>query len=677
MNAKLNGFIVNLVFILCISQFIKITEATQYGEETKETDGRFDKFEMRGSVVKTMNGEIHPLDNEYDKIYVPAITTEESSELTKFLESLPQPRNNSRNQQRQQQQNVRNIVRYNCSAPPVVHLHKWQTTIKNQGDRGTSAAFAAVAALEASYARTRRIESLDLSEQFTHWIARSTGLSNQSRICSFWGGGNSHQVLDALAKYSIPDEVDSPYASAAGMNMIKNSISKVGSLDRRYATQKSIDNFEASQQYINNKQKKRAKYGVNEYLKLSQVQARDICTLERIISSYHEVIIDLQLKWEMKNGIMVSSMNNSIINSKSDVGYHTLLLVGYNRPAGYFIAKNSWGGSQYEKISYRLIKSNAVGASFIVSNIHPDGKKSYERRLAMGYLGKWYTDIDGKRGSAIVRRLHPSNNIGHIKSYAPFKQSSILSGSLRNNKLELQWKGNNIVVVIHKEDRSILTGVTKSLAASIRTASSLNIPVPHELKMQSENKPESNKKRIQTDFDDEDNKNNDDNEDDSYGFNIDQPFVAQVQRGVLFSRRAFPSSPVPLLSQQTFNINNITGLWKIFVDGVHIGKIKLGPYISPNKYAEGTRQNVRIKYEDNNFLSRFAKAHIMYGDTFGTQGNAIQLLLNVMQNSEEGSEGAGQVMRIYLFFHTLETNIMSGYTRNTGGQVIGVYAYRQ
>ena len=55
--------------------------------------------------------------------------------------------------------------------PASVSLAQYQTSIKDQGPRGTCWAFGGVAALEAAYKRKHSLE-LDLSEQYTFHMAK-------------------------------------------------------------------------------------------------------------------------------------------------------------------------------------------------------------------------------------------------------------------------------------------------------------------------------------------------------------------------------------------------------------------------------------------------------------------------------------------------------------------------
>ncbi|MCS7219567.1 MAG: hypothetical protein NZ846_11485, partial [Thermus sp.] len=64
------------------------------------------------------------------------------------------------------------------SLPPLVDLRDHQTPIRNQGVRGTCAAFAAVAVLEAAYKRDRGMD-LNLSEQYVHQVNKMAWLHRE------------------------------------------------------------------------------------------------------------------------------------------------------------------------------------------------------------------------------------------------------------------------------------------------------------------------------------------------------------------------------------------------------------------------------------------------------------------------------------------------------------------
>jgi hypothetical protein len=64
--------------------------------------------------------------------------------------------------------------------PMRIDLRGNQTSIKNQGSRGTCVAFATVAALEAAYQRERSL-TIDLSEQYANHIQKMTALPAENR----------------------------------------------------------------------------------------------------------------------------------------------------------------------------------------------------------------------------------------------------------------------------------------------------------------------------------------------------------------------------------------------------------------------------------------------------------------------------------------------------------------
>ncbi|MGV9868074.1 C1 family peptidase [Rhodococcus koreensis] len=100
----------------------------------------------------------------------------------------------------------------------TVSLAQWQTGFRNQTGRGSCFAFAAVAAMEAMYHRQHGVV-LDLSEQFAFHLNKagelypnyeSSPLQHENNS-SYWGFQGSSDVIEKLARSSIPDELAAPY----------------------------------------------------------------------------------------------------------------------------------------------------------------------------------------------------------------------------------------------------------------------------------------------------------------------------------------------------------------------------------------------------------------------------------------------------------------------------------
>ena len=88
-----------------------------------------------------------------------------------------------------------------------------------------------------------------------------------------------------------------------------------------------------------------------------------------------------------------------------DYGGHVFLVVGYNRPGGYFLVKNSWGESNLLKVSYDFFR-NAVWNGATVDAVTDPTTPSRKGR----FLGVWNVDVDGRPATATIRRATNAAN---------------------------------------------------------------------------------------------------------------------------------------------------------------------------------------------------------------------------------------------------------------------------
>lgn len=326
--------------------------------------------------------------------------------------------------------------------PPAWDLSGYQTPVKDQLDRGTCGSFATVGAIEAAYVRGYGL-SLDLSEQYMFSIAKSTTLDypryyqyeNQS---SYWYGGGW-----PTTQYMLPTEAQAPYAgynycpsghSCTPLSTIPGATSLVWTPDAatNHVTQQQVDDFEYSPLHIPLAARQDARYGATSVTSYGTGDSRNTTLLESLISSNHEVVISITTQWRtLPSGYLEYDPTVS-------GGGHVVLLIGYDRAAGYFLVKNSWGGaapSAYLKLTYNFLQQNSWGASVINSVASPSAGAQAKAQ----WMGKWYSDHDGWTGTLVVRRItdvpNGSVRFGNYYLYGSYANARTVNGySIDNNR---------------------------------------------------------------------------------------------------------------------------------------------------------------------------------------------------------------------------------------------------
>lgn len=311
--------------------------------------------------------------------------------------------------------------------PAAYNLSAYQTPIKDQLDRGSCGTFATVAAIEAAYKRTHGL-TLDLSEQYMFHVAKSTGVSypriylyeNQS---SYWYGGGW-----PTTEYMLPTEAYAPYAgygrcpagaACTPLDTIPGATALVWRAEPALntVTQQQVDDFEYSPLHVPPAARNNAKYGVASFSDYGYDDARNTSLLESLIASNKEVVISVDLKWRL----LPSGIYD--YDSTARGGGHVFLLIGYDRAAGYFLVKNSWGGTSYLKVSYNFLRNAAFAAATVNTVVSPSAAPQAKAK----WMGKWYQDHEGWYGTLVVRRITPPSN-GPVRLGTYYADGSYASG---------------------------------------------------------------------------------------------------------------------------------------------------------------------------------------------------------------------------------------------------------
>ena len=228
--------------------------------------------------------------------------------------------------------------------PESVDHGACQTPIRDQGDRGTCTAFAAMAGYEA-FASCSNHTALDLSEQHTyHVFMQQVGSTCKadSGISTWQGGG-------FLTSNHVCNESAMPYTSTLG-SLPTSDASHVPS----GCSGSAPYGFSSTQTIFG------TAFGGD-----ATVNANNTNYLESILSSGYDIVYGLYTAgsdWSdgtAETGVIDVQMSGG--SPAPAYGGHAMLLVGYNRPGQYFIFKNSWGTghghSGYMHISYNYLQT--------------------------------------------------------------------------------------------------------------------------------------------------------------------------------------------------------------------------------------------------------------------------------------------------------------------------------
>ncbi len=289
------------------------------------------------------------------------------------------------------------------AAPASYSLASYQTAIRNQGDRNTCWAFAGVAGLEAYYRRAYGV-TLNLSEQYVFHVGKAfelypdykTNSVPHENNSSYWGFQGSSDIVQKLTYAAVPDEASAPYMSQGEMDTLKASIPASGALDWN-STQQQLDAFEFDTRHIPLAARNNAKYRATKYTYIAFGDRSTLNSrLETVIASGKEVVADFQLRWRWD-----AAKSRYDYDATQDWGGHVMLIVGYDRTAGTFTLKNSWGESSLIRVTYNFMRNNFDGGHTIDGIVPP----SSSPQLKAAWVGNWNMDHDGHRGKLVIRRF--------------------------------------------------------------------------------------------------------------------------------------------------------------------------------------------------------------------------------------------------------------------------------
>ena len=308
------------------------------------------------------------------------------------------------------------------SLPPAFTLAAYQTNIRSQGRRDTCQTFAAVAAMEAAYARLG-YPGLDLSEQYASHLMRTVHLHKtpgatadvHETTLGTRGGWGASTVYGTFEHYGLPVESVDPYVVQRDYQRTNQAgdVPRIDPTDDS-VTQRAYDDFNLQDQPttysipgsltttpLPRDALTNAPYGVTSFTSVPNDRRNDPTWYKQTLYSGKEIALAFCF-----HGI--TSDNNGVWRpgSKSACLGHQVLLIGYDATDPdhpYFIAKNSWGGSSYQKVGYGFITDDANFIEAVVlTGVRDPSQTGYRPQRA---LGRWDLVGDGEKGTLDITRL--------------------------------------------------------------------------------------------------------------------------------------------------------------------------------------------------------------------------------------------------------------------------------
>lgn len=234
--------------------------------------------------------------------------------------------------------------------PETVDRRPFQTSVKDQQDRGTCVCFASLANIESIIKHSENTE-IDLSEQYANWLFMKEEGKNHC---------NDGLVTTLSARYlsnnGVCEESDYPYEDRDAVNTHCMDIPSIGI-------------------------QQKATYGIGNFVLIDNLgffgpSIRNPQYLEGLLSRDFNIVFGTNVAWgrEPDANDVFDVILDKYGNPLASNGGHAMLIVGYDRSGGggatpYFIVKNSWnddfGVNGYMYLSYDYISTYAKYGYFV------------------------------------------------------------------------------------------------------------------------------------------------------------------------------------------------------------------------------------------------------------------------------------------------------------------------
>jgi hypothetical protein len=267
----------------------------------------------------------------------------------------------------------------------VFTLAPWQSSFRDQGERGTCWAFAGAAALEAAYRRRFNLE-VNVSEQYVFHMGKSFALNrteagplfqpveNNSSLSGEQGCGD---IVQKVTENAVAPEDSAPYI--ASQTTLEAILPVLGyASPASLVTQQDFDSFEFCEQHVPLLARVNARYRGTGWVSLGDNPS--VAALENTLLAEHEVVCDVELVGTDKA--------------------HVLLLIGFDRNRQVFFAKNSWGENAFIEIAYANDPTFRIVSGWYIEDVVDP---TFVQNEAC-WLGNWRVEAATESFRLLLRR---------------------------------------------------------------------------------------------------------------------------------------------------------------------------------------------------------------------------------------------------------------------------------
>jgi len=245
------------------------------------------------------------------------------------------------------------VVTVPTGPPDSVSHEACQTPIRDQLDRGTCVAHASMAGLEAFFNCGRKT-ALDLSEQHAYHFF----MEREASTCRADSGLQTWRAAGYLTSGRVCTEAGMAYTNMAGL-----PTTDTGHVPAPCAKG-------ATYGYVTTQLMFGTEFGGETW-----INANNTNYLESVLSSGYDIVYGLKVAGTDWNDGSAETgvVDVQVVGGSPAPAYagHAMLLVGYNRPAQYFVFKNSWGSDRghagYFRVSYAYLQTYGKYGFYILS----------------------------------------------------------------------------------------------------------------------------------------------------------------------------------------------------------------------------------------------------------------------------------------------------------------------